>query len=74
MLGQKVDWLSTDAYYDGGSEVIDLTLTLESTIDNRRRNKIVEGVQSASLLDGVVGEIDKDIPNNVSALCWKENT
>ena len=55
MLGQKVDWLSTDAYYDGwGSEVIDLTVTLESTIDNRRRNKIVERVQSAFLLDGLI--------------------
>ena len=58
----------------GGSEVIDLTLALESTIDNRTRNKIVERVKSASLLDGLVEEIDKGIPNNVSAVCWKENT
>ena len=35
---------------------------------------IFERVQSASLLDGLVDEIDKDIPNNVSAVCWKENT
>ena len=74
MLGQKVDSLSTGAYYDGGSEVIDLTLALESTFDDTTRNEIVERVKSASLLDGLVEEIDKGIPNNVSAVCWKENT